>query len=391
MKHGFHTLTTPQDDYIETARKRAKIRPSTRYWFGSIRSDDATFMGVPEFREPVRDRRFAQLDSGDCRFSNPALTCRSSSSSRRPAPARRRPPSGGSPACTRRDSWTASTSPSRHAPQQSRYTGASRALLAISSPTTLLPSCSLCPATNPVPMPLALLMTPLYDDACVRKTIRKTERPWASRNPKRYLAAQIAVGTVDQAMMGALQVRNAHMRAACLARNLLVVDEVHASDAYMSVVLEALLDAHVGAGGYALLMSATLGSAARHGWLHHGKRAGDGPTLDKAIDVAYPAVSTSNGVDDAGENDQKKTVSVETSPTMHDFADTARRALTAARVGAKVLVVRNTVGHAVSTQQALEEFGETGDAGLLFDVEGKSERCIMGDSPPATAQCLISG
>ena len=36
-----------------------------------------------------------------------------------------------------------------------------------------------------------------------------------------------AVGTVDQAMMGALKVRHAHMRAACLARNLLVVDEVH--------------------------------------------------------------------------------------------------------------------------------------------------------------------
>ena len=41
---------------------------------------------------------------------------------------------------------------------------------------------------------------------------------------------------------------------------------------------------------------------------------------------------------------------------MHDFADTARRALTATRAGAKVLIVRNTVGHAVSTQQALEEF-----------------------------------
>ncbi|CAI8057916.1 CRISPR-associated endonuclease/helicase Cas3 [Geodia barretti] len=83
------------------------------------------------------------------------------------------------------------------------------------------------------------------------------DRPWASKSPKRYLAAQIAVGTVDQAMMCALQVKNAHMRAACLARNLLVVDEVHASDTYMSVVLEALINAHVRAGGYALLMSAT--------------------------------------------------------------------------------------------------------------------------------------
>ena len=202
------------------------------------------------------------------------------------------------------------------------------------------------------------------------------DRPWASRNPKQYLAAQIAVGTVDQAMMAALQVKNAHMRAACLARNLLVVDEVHASDTYMSVVLEALLDAHVGAGGYALLMSATLGSAARHRWLHHGRRlAHDIPPLGEAEEAPYPVVSTSGNENDniiaAGENDQGKTVSVEASPTMHDFADTARRALTAARAGAKVLVVRNTVGHAVSTQQALEELAENGDTGLLFDVEGK--------------------
>ncbi len=39
------------------------------------------------------------------------------------------------------------------------------------------------------------------------------ERPWASEGPKRYLASQIAVGTVDQAMMAALKVRHAHMRA----------------------------------------------------------------------------------------------------------------------------------------------------------------------------------
>ena len=96
--------------------------------------------------------------------------------------------------------------------------------------------------------------------------------------------------------MGALQVKNAHMRAACLARNLLVVDEVHASDTYMSVVLEALLDSHVGAGGYALLMSATLGSAARHRWLHHGKTSAPNKVLRRSVrrnDAPYPAVSTS--------------------------------------------------------------------------------------------------
>ena len=202
-----------------------------------------------------------------------------------------------------------------------------------------------------------------------------TDRPWATENPKRFLAAQIAVGTVDQAMMGALQVKNAHMRAACLARNLLVMDEVHASDTYMNVVLETLLDAHVGAGGYALLMSATLGSVARHRWLHHGERtASEAPPFDEATGAPYPAVSVpacgGDSIEAAGENDQKKTVEIEASPTMHDFADTARRALDAARTGAKVLMVRNTVDHAVSTQRALENIAGPGDAELLFAIEG---------------------
>ena len=95
----------------------------------------------------------------------------------------------------------------------------------------------------------------------------ESDKPWAGEGPKRYLAAQIAVGTVDQAMLGALKVKHAHLRASCLARNLLVVDEVHASDTYMTEILQALLNAHVGAGGYALLMSATLGSDARQRWL----------------------------------------------------------------------------------------------------------------------------
>ena len=203
------------------------------------------------------------------------------------------------------------------------------------------------------------------------------ERIWASESPKKFLAAQVAVGTVDQAMMGALQVKNAHMRAACLARNLLVVDEVHASDTYMSVILEALLDAHLGAGGYALLMSATLGSVARHRWLHRGKRADQSPpTLCEAKRAHYPAVSAvpSDGetLTPAGENDQEKTVTVSASPTMDEFQTTACRALTAARDGAKVLVVRNTVDHAVRTQMALENLAKSGDAGLLFDIAGNN-------------------
>jgi len=39
---------------------------------------------------------------------------------------------------------------------------------------------------------------------------------WAAENTKRYLAAMVAVGTVDQAMLAALQVKQAHLRSAAL-------------------------------------------------------------------------------------------------------------------------------------------------------------------------------
>ena len=150
------------------------------------------------------------------------------------------------------------------------------------------------------------------------------------------------------------------MRAACLARNLLVVDEVHASDTYMSAVLEALLGAHLDAGGYALLMSATLGSVARRRWLSVGTAGlGKAPPMNEAINAPYPAVSTiapgGERVAAAGENNQEKTVGVEAAPEVQDFEAVAHRALTAARAGAKVLVVRNTVTYAINTQQAVEE------------------------------------
>ena len=42
---------------------------------------------------------------------------------------------------------------------------------------------------------------------------------WAAESAKRYLAATIAVGTVDQAMLAGLQVKHAHLRSSALSRS----------------------------------------------------------------------------------------------------------------------------------------------------------------------------
>ncbi len=118
------------------------------------------------------------------------------------------------------------------------------------------------------------------------------ERRWAAESPKRYLAAPIAVGTIDQALLGALQVKHAHLRHALLARSLLVIDEVHASDAYMTRLTEQLLRAHVACGGQALLLSATLGAVARTRYVAIGQRGPIAtPPLAQAQVQAYPAIS----------------------------------------------------------------------------------------------------
>ena len=47
---------------------------------------------------------------------------------------------------------------------------------------------------------------------------------WAAEHATRFLAATVAVGTVDQAMLAGLQVKHAHLRGSALGRSLLVID-----------------------------------------------------------------------------------------------------------------------------------------------------------------------
>lgn len=82
---------------------------------------------------------------------------------------------------------------------------------------------------------------------------------WSAENPKRFLASPLASGTVDQALMAALKTPHAHMRAAALQRSLLVIDEIHSSDAYMSAFIADIILWFKKLGGHVLLMSATLG------------------------------------------------------------------------------------------------------------------------------------
>ena len=186
---------------------------------------------------------------------------------------------------------------------------------------------------------------------------------WAAEHATRFLAAPVAVGTVDQAMLAGLQVRHSHLRGSALNRSLLTIDEVHASDAYMTEVLTRLLEGHLATGGYAMLMSATLGSRARVRWTRESS-----PEFETASATPYPAVwvNGENRPRRAPDGGRPKAVHLETLPTM-DPAETARHAVPAAKQGARVLVIRNTVDMAVDTWRAVRE---TGGGGLLMQAAG---------------------
>lgn len=205
----------------------------------------------------------------------------------------------------------------------------------------------------------------------------KAHQRWVAESPKRFLAATIAVGTIDQALLGALKVKHAHMRHALLARSLLVVDEVHASDSYMTVLLEKLLQAHIKAGGHSILLSATLGAMARTRYLNIGnKRKLAPPSLADACATTYPALSFRDSTDihlhPVAGNPQHKTVHWETLDAIDDPKRISMLAAQAAAQGARVLVVRNTVPAAVATLKALEELTLAQGGDWLFKVNGVS-------------------
>jgi CRISPR-associated endonuclease/helicase Cas3 len=75
---------------------------------------------------------------------------------------------------------------------------------------------------------------------------------------KRGLLAPFGVGTVDQALLAVLKTRHFFVRLFGLSGKTVIVDEVHAYDAYMMKLLERLLEWLAACGCAVVLLSATL-------------------------------------------------------------------------------------------------------------------------------------
>ncbi len=189
---------------------------------------------------------------------------------------------------------------------------------------------------------------------------------WIADDRRRSFLADIGAGTVDQALLAILPSRFQSLRLLGLMRHVLILDEVHAYDAYMQREIEALLEFQAGLGGSVILLSATLPLSIRKR-LYEAFAKGLGKpevSLGKPDEgTAYPlatvrasGVRTFNGV--PGRSGHARRLPVHFLRHPDEALDAVEES---AREGRAVLYVRNTVDDALDAHAELTARGLEAD------------------------------
>jgi CRISPR-associated endonuclease/helicase Cas3 len=206
-------------------------------------------------------------------------------------------------------------------------------------------------------------------DASVRESISSSA--WFSQR-KRPLLSPYGVGTIDQALLGALNVKHHFVRLWGLANRVVILDEVHAYDTYTSGLIEALLRWLKAMNCSVVLMSATLPARRRTSFLK-AWGANDRP------DIAYPRVllTTEHGTIGA-EVACRPLAPILVSGMSEELDMLAEAALNGLRDGGCGGVIVNTVQRAQELYLQLKT-RLPGDAELLlfharFPADERSER-----------------
>lgn len=175
---------------------------------------------------------------------------------------------------------------------------------------------------------------------------------WLADHNKRALLSPAGIGTIDQALLAVLHSRHQSLRLLGLYRKVLIVDEVHACDAYMQGVLEVLLEFHARSGGSAILLSATLPAHMKCALLAAYARGRDHKLIPPLASHAYPLATQFFGGETAevseyplaSRSEVCRSLAVEYMSEQTDVHGRIRQALVA---GQCVCWVRNTVADAI--------------------------------------------
>ena len=196
---------------------------------------------------------------------------------------------------------------------------------------------------------------------------------WLASSRKRVFLGQVGVCTVDQVLLSVLPVRHKFVRGFGLAKSVLIVDEVHAYDAYMHGLLGEVLRAQKGAGGSVILLSATLPAKTREQLL----QTWDATGADVVSGAApYPVLwHTSGGVVEPRTVDESQRPALRVVQTeclkldkAFPGADLLARIIQAAEAGAQVAIVMNLVDDAQRLARLLREQPELKLAGIAVDL-----------------------
>ncbi len=178
---------------------------------------------------------------------------------------------------------------------------------------------------------------------------------WLSDDRRRILFADLAVGTIDQALLSVMPTRFNTLRLWALSGKIIVVDEAHAYDRYMEEELGSLLRFQAMLGGSAIVMTATLPERMRN---HYVMEFQKGLGLDHPQEITatfYPQLTLiSQSIDCRQPAPVPSTcrnirvVRVGEERAMDLIADGASK-------GAACVWIRNAVDDAIATMRQLHE------------------------------------
>jgi len=174
---------------------------------------------------------------------------------------------------------------------------------------------------------------------------------------KRPLLAPFGVGTIDQSLLGVLQTKHWFVRLFGLAGKVVVFDEVHAYDVYMSRLLIRLIGWLRRLGCTVILLSATLPASKRRELI----RAWAGEDAPEPEAAAYPRVTLVGTADPArpgrawtvGQTNPPRTIDV--SYHALDFAALAATLRQDLPGGGCAALICNTVGRAQEAYRVLKD------------------------------------
>lgn len=187
--------------------------------------------------------------------------------------------------------------------------------------------------------------------------------------PLRFaLLAQYGVGTVDQAMMGVMPVRYGVLRLLGLSGKVLIIDEIHAYDVYMSEIIKTLLSWCSVLEIPVVLLSATLPKQKRQDLIE-----AYGASSTDSLSDAYPLITMVDKGGTARETPvpdahMRRSFHVRPREILGDVRATAEAVAAAAAQGGCICVMLNTVTRAQDVYKELDVYKKLHKNGFDGDL-----------------------